>query len=204
MGGNGLHCPILIGYNVTITNFWTRNIVLSTVIKRKFAAVCFGLRKDPFKYGDTDSLLDIRKDGKVVFEGTARFSKGTRLSVKESGTILFGDGFSSNANLIVNCANQINIGNDVLFGRDITIMDNDGGHTIKDEDTGEVINPSKPINIGNHVWIGYGCNVLKGSMIPDGTVVACNSTTSKEYIDLNSIIAGTPGLVKRHNVIWSH
>ena len=52
------------------------------------------------------------------------------------------------------------------------------------------LNSYKTINIGNHVWIGSGCTVLKGVKISDNVIVAANSTISrsidKEFVAVNS------------------
>lgn len=38
-----------------------------------------------------------------------------------------------------------------------------------------ILNPSKPINVGNHVWIGCGRVILKGVSISDNVVLAALS-----------------------------
>jgi acetyltransferase-like isoleucine patch superfamily enzyme len=48
-----------------------------------------------------------------------------------------------------------------------------------------------PIKIGNNVWIGSNCAILKGSTIGDNSIIATHSVISKEILP-NCIYAGYP------------
>ena len=78
-------------------------------------------------------------------------------------------------------------------------MDGDA-HVIYGED-GSVINESREIVIGDKVWIGCDCKVLKGTSIPDNCVIGANSIiTSGSKMEPNSLIIGSPAKsVKRIN-----
>ena len=57
-------------------------------------------------------------------------------------------------------------------------MDKDWHSVISTVD-GSILNLSKPINVGNHVWIGCRSTILKGVNISDNVIVAANSTISR-------------------------
>ena len=59
------------------------------------------------------------------------------------------------------------------------------------------------IVIGSHVWIGSRVSVLKGSVIPDGCVVASSSVVKSIFTEKNALIAGNPAKIVRQNVSWS-
>lgn len=55
---------------------------------------------------------------------------------------------------------------------------------------GEKINSSKPIIIGDHVWIGCRNTILKGVKIGDNIVVSANSTITRTITEENCVIGG--------------
>ena len=55
-----------------------------------------------------------------------------------------------------------------------------------------VVNPYRRVVVGNDVWIGCRCVILKGSNVPSNSVLAsCSVITNVNYRN-NSIIAGIP------------
>jgi acetyltransferase-like isoleucine patch superfamily enzyme len=76
-------------------------------------------------------------------------------------------------------------------------------HKIYDEKK-QVINEDKPVVIGNKVWIGCRCLILKGVTLADGMIIAAASTVSKPVYNPNSIIAGSPAKAVKENVSWSY
>ena len=138
-----------------------------------------------------------RNSGKIILSGKTILGQGTRIS--NSGTIEFGDKFTITANSSIYCANYVKFGKEVLCSWDVLIMDTDGGHKIIDPD-GNVMTAPKPIEIGNHVWIGCRSTILKGSKVADGNVIAAGGLITGEHKEENSIITGNR--IIRENVRW--
>ena len=63
----------------------------------------------------------------------------------------------------------------------------------------EVLNE---IVIGSHVWIGCGVKIYKGTVIPDGSVIAANSVVRGVFTTPGSLIGGHPARVLREGVHW--
>lgn len=95
--------------------------------------------------------------------------------------------------------NSITIGNDCMFSGKVEIWNSDT-HLITDM-KGNSINPSKPISIGNHVWLGKGVKVLKGVTIGNDSVIGMGSIITKNIMD-NSIAAGNPARTIKNNIKW--
>lgn len=85
-----------------------------------------------------------------------------------------------NNNVSINCRKKIIIGSDVLFGENVTIYDHDHryrhiGVNVREQgfDLSEVI-------IGDNVWIGSNCIILKGVNIGSGSVIGAGSIINKD------------------------
>jgi acetyltransferase-like isoleucine patch superfamily enzyme len=55
---------------------------------------------------------------------------------------------------------------------------------------------SKPVRVGNNVWIGYGASILRGVTIGDGAVVGTYAVVTKD-VPANAIVGGIPAKVLR-------
>lgn len=95
---------------------------------------------------------------------------------------------------------KIRIGSDCMFSKNITFRTGDS-HSITDLE-GNRINPSKDINIGNHVWIGNNVIVTKGVSINDNCIVGTGSIITSTFDDSNIIIAGSPAKKVKEKVYW--
>lgn len=95
--------------------------------------------------------------------------------------------------------NFIIIGNDCMFSGGVEIWNSDT-HLITNLD-GKCINPSKPIYIGNHVWLGKGVKGLKGVTIGNNSVIGMGSILTKDVMG-NSIAAGNPARIIKNNIKW--
>ena len=127
--------------------------------------------------------------GLIVLKGVAGFGKGSRISV--GGELTLGDGFNVTGGCTIICKHKIDIGADCLFSWDTLIMDTDF-HPIYDED-GRVVNEDRPVHIGDKVWIGCRSTVLKGAVIPDGSVIAAASTITRKLPEPSCVYGGTQG-----------
>lgn len=95
----------------------------------------------------------------------------------------------------ISAINGISIGNNVLTGRWVTILDNSHGRTDREAVTrppGERPLYSKGrVVIGDDVWIGDKVTILAGVTIGQGAVVAANAVVTKD-VEAYAIYAGIP------------
>ena len=96
----------------------------------------------------------------------------------------------------------ISIGRDCLFSSPVKIRTGDS-HSLLQKSTGQRINPSQSVTIGNHVWVGTDTTILKGVSVADGCVVGAGSLLCKTYENPNCVLAGVPAKEVRQDVDWT-
>lgn len=97
--------------------------------------------------------------------------------------------------------NYIRIGESCMISDNVEIWSTDG-HSITDLSSGEILNASMPVTIGNSVWLGKNSVVLKGVEVRDGTIVGMNTVVTKDTVPF-SVVVGNPARMVRENVKWS-
>ena len=126
--------------------------------------------------------------GTLVVKGNVNIGRGSKISIGKSATLTLGEHFMITGNSEIICQKGITFGKRCLLSWDILIMDTDFHYVINAED--QIINSPKPIIIGNHVWIGCRNTILKGVSIADNTIIAANSTITRNVVESNCVIGG--------------
>ena len=88
----------------------------------------------------------------------------------------------------------LEIGNNVRLNQDLTIMTHDFASMAFVNAYNEFIPSHRKIKIGNNVYFGRKCTVLKGVTIGDNCIIGYGSVVMKE-IPANSVAAGCPAKV---------
>ncbi|MFH1171018.1 MAG: acyltransferase [bacterium] len=147
---------------------------------------------------DDRSYLCVERDAIFNILGTAYITNGCRFTI--TGELSVGDGTFFNARTAVLCTSTISIGSHCAISWDVTILDTDVHHISYEKR--EVTAPSKPIFIGDRVWIGAGAKICKGVTVGDGAVIAAQSVVTKD-VPAGTLAAGIPARVVKENVTWS-
>ncbi|MBC2776545.1 acyltransferase [Parasphingopyxis marina] len=141
------------------------------------------------------------KDQRVKFEGNSRLQGRIGLS-GERASVVFRRGARSNGSFF--CALK-EAGDSIDIGRRCLIASfrarTSDEHKIFDIETGDRINPSGNIKIGDDVWIGEDVLLLKGTDIGNGSIIGARSIVNSAC-PANSLIVGTPARVVRSGVRW--
>lgn len=127
----------------------------------------------------------IHKGGKLL-AGNCQFYSGVRLEIGPKATLSIGNGSYLNRNTLIVCEDRVEIGENCKIAWDVIIMDSDL-HPI--DDTTPIVN--KPVRIGDGVWIGCRCIILKGVTIGHGAVIAAGSVVTKN-IPPRTVYGGSP------------
>jgi transferase family hexapeptide repeat protein len=139
--------------------------------------------------------------GTVVFKGKASVGHGSKISVGDNAKLIFGEMFVITAETsIIAYEKIIQFGNHCILSWDTLIMDTDF-HKIFNEKN-QQINPSKNVLIGNNVWIGCRCLILKGTIIPDNSIIAAGSLVNNSLDGEHKIFGGHPAKELARSVGW--
>lgn len=125
--------------------------------------------------------IAIKKHSKLKLGKKFRSRNNVSFRVYNNGAANIGDNCFFNDGCSINCRKKIDIGNNVIFGQNVMLFDHD--HDYKNDITKFV---SRDIKIGNNVWIGANCVILKGVTIGDNVVIAANTVINKN-IPSNSL-----------------
>jgi len=148
---------------------------------------CPNLRIDVVGHGCTIEIgagcvlsgdITLRHRDTHVRIGAGTTAMGVRISLHEAG--------------------RITIGEDCMLSGDIR-MDVSDMHSIIDVASGRRINPPADVSIGDHVWLGTGVFVTKGTTIGAHCIVGAKSVVTKD-LPPNSLAAGQPARVLRNGV----
>lgn len=153
-------------------------------------------------------MIDIHKGGGLfIGENVVLCSKSsyTALGVSKpciiraispTASITIGSDCGLSGTTIV-CSTRVTIGRECLIGADVLICDTDF-HPINPEHRRFTVNGtiSKPVVIGNNVFIGTRSTLLKGANIGDNSVIGAGSVVVGN-IPANVVAAGNPAKVLR-------
>lgn len=145
--------------------------------------------------------IEMSADGGLVRIGKDSSVKSA-MRVGLNSSIIIGERLSSTGggSFSASEGTTVTIGDDCMFAISIDIR-SDHSHPIFDRRTGERLNKSKSLTIGNHVWLGPMAMVYPGAIIGEGSVIGARSLVNGT-IPPNCIAVGVPAKVTRREVVW--
>ena len=154
------------------------------------------------------SAISMTGDGcRFEIGATADPIREASIWIADGGIVTIGKNFGPQERLKIVVDNdaetkhKLQIGDDVLTAVDTVIRTSDG-HSLVDAETGMPVNEPQDVIVGNRVWIGTRCTVLKGAVLADGCVVGANSLVNGRFEEPGLLVAGSPARVLRRGVCW--
>lgn len=193
---DALKLPVLVRYNTSLLSLKGKIIAQgggTAMLSVGFCSVGLYDKKYQRSILQIDGIVELPVDGKVSF------GQGARISIGRNGRVTFKGNFSNTAQINLCCVDSIKFGSDVVTSWDTLIMDTDW-HEVMNIETGTSSSCTKPVEIGDGVWIGTRAVVLKGSRIPNGCIVGAGSLITKRYCEEDCLIAGNPAKVRKQCV----
>ncbi len=146
------------------------------------------------KYNGRSTILRMDKDSSILTKGNFSFMYGSDIILFPGAKLELGKDSYINSDCKIRCHHKIVIGDNCSISHDFTIMDSDA-HKLNG------VLKTRPVSIGNHVWIGTRVTILSGVKVGNGAVVAAGSLV-KDDIPEGSLVAGVPAQIIKENVSW--
>lgn len=141
-------------------------------------------------------IVSKAKDSKLIIGKNVILHEDTGFYLEsKKAKIEIGDHTFINRRSEIRCKEQVKIGNNCAISWDVSIIDTDYHQLFGSEST-------KPVFIGDRVWIGCKSTILKGITIGNGAVVAAGSVVTKD-VEPYTLVAGVPAKEVKRNVKWS-
>lgn len=96
---------------------------------------------------------------------------------------------------------SLSIGNDCMFSCGITFCLSDL-HPLYCKASNKLLNKSKDLIVGEHVWIGMHATILKNSYIAKNSIVGAYAVVAGKFTEENCVLAGNPARVVKRQVCW--
>lgn len=138
----------------------------------------------------------------ICIGNNCSFRAGARLEAYDkwqnksfSPYVSIGDNFQAGELCHIGAINRVKIGNNVLLGSNVTILDHHHGTTSRKElslhPMERMLVSRGEVTVGNDVWIGNNVVIMPGVRIGDNSVIGANSVVTKD-VEQYEVVAGVP------------
>lgn len=145
----------------------------------------FVLGRKAVRSSQLETRLWMWKGTRLIVRDEFHLGFGSHLEITRDGDLDWGSGGSSHGVVIV-CGDHMRVGDHVSLGHGVTIRDSND-HILAL--TG--FKMTKPVHIGNHVWICSNAVVMPGVKIGDGGVVGAMSFVCRN-VKHHTLVSGNP------------
>ena len=130
-------------------------------------------------------------NSKVIFHGNTIIRGGT--TFENYGIVEFGKCVLLGESSAIMCQERIEIGDFSSIGFESKVMDTDFHYVLNTIDK-KILSCKKAIHISGGSWIASNCRILKGTILPQNSIVAGGSMVNKDYSQEppNTVFAGIP------------
>lgn len=152
------------------------------------------LENATFTVDGDDNLIEIGRYAKFRGRVTQKITPGNVFRFGARST-------AGQVNVVNGEGTTVEIGEDCMLAWDVELRSTDS-HAIFDIATNRRLNRAGDIRIGDRVWIGAHCSILRGTRLGNGSIVGVRSVVREEFSEEDVLIAGSPGKIRRRGVRW--
>ena len=152
-----------------------------------------------FSKSKLETRILVDSGGTLDLRGRINIGYGSDIEVFKNATLIIGNGVSINIGATIICGDRIEIGNNTMLGRHITIRDNNGSHYMNRQG----YKNTRPVIIGDKVWLTEQCTVMPGVKIGDGAIIGALSLVIRN-VPAHSLASGHPAEIIDEDVLWKY
>ncbi len=143
-----------------------------------------------------EGRVELTHPERVRLGRRVRLGVDVYMAVWPEGRLEIGDDSYIGRRTIILAHQQVCIGRDSLIAPECHITDVNHGMEAGQSIRTQPLH-SRPIRIGNDVWIGAGCSILPGVTIGDGAVIGARAAVTRDIPPM-AIAVGVPARVIRY------
>lgn len=173
-----VHLPILLYHPGSISGrgFFVLDVSMRDI---KFGMLKFGVKNENSILSKTG--ICISNNGKLVLKGSGVIGNGSSITIGKNGVLTMGKNFGITGDVSIHCFESVEIGSFFSCSWNVSIDDTDH-HQLLDVEKNVKMKETKPIRIGDSVWICQNVTMLKGSSLSDWSIVSSNSLVNKPFV----------------------
>ena len=157
------------------------------------------LGQKKFSKSRLETRLLVDKNATLRYDGRTTIGYGSDIEVFSNATLSFGGGGATNIGATIICGERIEIGKNTMLGRHITIRDNNGSHYMNRQG----YKNTRPVIIGDKVWLTEQCTVMPGVKIGDGAIIGALSLVVRN-VPAHSLASGHPAEIIDEDILWKY
>lgn len=207
VGKNPVSYLRLLRYN-TLTEILHGNVLVvrshcvvdihKTAIVEKRGISVLGA-KVKFPNARLETRLFVGKNARLYFGPDTSIGYGADIEVFDNAVLRFDSEVASNVGLTVICGERIEIGRGVMFGRNVTVRDNNGGHYLNRPGYRD----SRPVIVNEKAWICEQAMIMPGVKIGFGGIVGARSFVCS-HVPAHAMVSGNPAQIVDEEVLWKY
>ncbi|MBD5529287.1 MAG: acyltransferase [Lachnospiraceae bacterium] len=145
-------------------------------------------------------IVSFGGQGSTIRIGSGVVVNKLEIIVGTDAEVCIGDGSSFQDTHIEAAFGDIRVGQNCTFSFGTWLRSHDGHH-IYDLQTGERVNYSKNIELGDHIWCGQNAIILKGARVGNESVIGAASVVAGCFPE-HVAIGGNPARILREGICW--
>lgn len=138
-----------------------------------------------FKLG-SNNYFDISKTAEINIDEGVIINESNNIAIKKNGQLIVGKNTYITRGTIA-CLEKVEIGENCLLGEGMKIFDHNHQYTTNPFSVSKTEFNTAPVKLGNNVWTGANCIILKGVTIGDNVILGAGCVIHKD-VPANSIV----------------
>lgn len=141
------------------------------------------------------NYVDISKEAEIHIGESVIFNESNNIAIKQSGKLIVGKNTYITRGTIA-CLEKVEIGENCILGEGMKIFDHNHQYSTQPFSVSKTAFNTAPVKLGNNVWTGANCIILKGVTIGDNVILGAGCVIHKD-VPANSVVIQKQELIMR-------